>query len=106
MEQAINVESLLEKYSTEQVLKAIHNFYKCLVDLDQCEELFGKKSSGPRQTSHVQRTQATMTSTSKDYDEPVETSDHQPCHDCGGTIFLRTGTCHVCQTCGASQGCS
>lgn len=29
-----------------------------------------------------------------------------PCQDCGGTIFLRTGTCHVCQTCGVSQGCS
>jgi len=38
--------------------------------------------------------------------EPVQTSDHQPCGDCGGTFFLRTGTCHVCQTCGASQGCS
>ncbi len=36
----------------------------------------------------------------------VETSDHPPCGDCGGTFFLRTGTCHVCQTCGASQGCS
>ena len=34
------------------------------------------------------------------------TSDHQPCSDCGGIFFLRTGTCHVCQTCGASQGCS
>jgi len=36
----------------------------------------------------------------------VKTSDHQPCGDCGGTFFLRTGTCHVCQTCGQSQGCS
>ena len=38
--------------------------------------------------------------------EPIKTSDHQPCADCGGIFFLRTGTCHVCQTCGASQGCS
>ena len=38
--------------------------------------------------------------------KPVQTSDHQPCQDCGNTVFLRTGTCHVCQTCGASQGCS
>ena len=38
--------------------------------------------------------------------EPVRTSDHQPCQDCGGTFFLGTGTCHVCQTWGASQGCS
>ena len=43
MEQAINVEHLLEKYSFEKVLKVIHNFYKCLVDFDRCEELFGKK---------------------------------------------------------------
>jgi hypothetical protein len=39
-------------------------------------------------------------------EKPVETSDHQPCGDCGGTNFLRTGTCHVCQTCGSSAGCS
>jgi len=38
--------------------------------------------------------------------EGVETSDTAPCGDCGGIFFLRTGTCHVCQTCGASQGCS
>jgi len=38
--------------------------------------------------------------------QPVVTSDHPPCSTCGGTIFLRTGTCHVCQTCGSSQGCS
>lgn len=38
--------------------------------------------------------------------EPTKTSDHQPCGECGGIFFLRTGTCHVCQTCGASQGCS
>lgn len=38
--------------------------------------------------------------------EPVKTHDHPPCQDCGGVTFLRTGTCHVCQTCGASQGCS
>ena len=38
--------------------------------------------------------------------ESVQTSDHQPCGECGGSFFLRTGTCHVCQTCGASQGCS
>ena len=30
----------------------------------------------------------------------------EPCQDCHGTDFLRTGTCHVCVTCGASQGCS
>lgn len=36
----------------------------------------------------------------------VLTSDHPPCAQCGGIYFLRTGTCHVCQTCGSSQGCS
>lgn len=29
-----------------------------------------------------------------------------PCSECGGTDFLRTGTCHACITCGTSQGCS
>lgn len=36
----------------------------------------------------------------------VKTSDAPPCPDCGNTLFIRTGTCHVCQVCGASQGCS
>ena len=35
-----------------------------------------------------------------------KTVDGEPCRDCGGTEFLRTGTCHVCFTCGTSQGCS
>lgn len=38
--------------------------------------------------------------------QPVTTSDHVPCADCGGINFLRTGTCYVCLTCGSSQGCS
>lgn len=37
---------------------------------------------------------------------PVTTNDHVPCGECGGIEFLRTGTCYVCITCGASQGCS
>lgn len=32
--------------------------------------------------------------------------DLAPCSDCGGLNFLRTGNCHVCTTCGESQGCS
>ncbi len=39
-------------------------------------------------------------------DKPVMTNDHIPCGECGGIEFLRTGTCYVCMTCGASQGCS
>jgi ribonucleoside-diphosphate reductase alpha chain len=38
--------------------------------------------------------------------KPVTTNDHIPCGECGGIEFLRTGTCYVCMTCGASQGCS
>ncbi len=38
--------------------------------------------------------------------KPVMTNDHIPCGECGGIEFLRTGTCYVCMTCGASQGCS
>jgi ribonucleoside-diphosphate reductase alpha chain len=37
---------------------------------------------------------------------PVATNDHMPCGECGGIEFMRTGTCYVCITCGASQGCS
>jgi ribonucleoside-diphosphate reductase alpha chain len=37
---------------------------------------------------------------------PITTTDHPPCGECGGIEFLRTGTCFVCMTCGASQGCS
>ena len=29
-----------------------------------------------------------------------------PCGNCGGSHFLKTGTCHVCVGCGESQGCS
>ena len=42
----------------------------------------------------------------KDALKAVTTDDHAPCGDCGGIEFLRTGTCYVCITCGASQGCS
>ena len=38
--------------------------------------------------------------------ESVVSHDHQPCGECGGIDFRRTGTCFVCLTCGASQGCS
>ncbi|MBU2514054.1 vitamin B12-dependent ribonucleotide reductase [bacterium] len=37
---------------------------------------------------------------------PIATNDHMPCGECGGIEFMRTGTCFVCITCGASQGCS
>ena len=36
----------------------------------------------------------------------IDSGNRQPCGDCGGIDFLRTGTCFVCNTCGASQGCS
>ncbi len=38
--------------------------------------------------------------------EPVKSYDHQPCCNCGGSSFIRTGTCFVCDLCGSSQGCS
>lgn len=31
------------------------------------------------------------------------------CTECGNAdfrLFIRTGTCHACQVCGASMGCS
>lgn len=50
--------------------------------------------------------QSEPAATNEKYDKPQTTHDHVPCGDCGGTEFLRTGTCYVCITCGASQGCS
>lgn len=31
--------------------------------------------------------------------------DGTPCQDCGGSQFMRTGTCLTCLTCGNSAGC-
>jgi hypothetical protein len=39
-------------------------------------------------------------------EESVEEGGLEPCSKCGGSQFLRTGNCHVCTTCGDSQGCS
>lgn len=97
MEQTVGIENLLERYSTEQVMRAILNFYKCLIDHEQCHGVPINKDIKRQTKTVVQDMQS---------NRPVETSDHPPCGDCGGTFFLRTGTCHVCQTCGASQGCS
>lgn len=38
--------------------------------------------------------------------DTLVSGDLAPCPDCGGIEFLRTGNCHACLTCGASQGCS
>lgn len=37
--------------------------------------------------------------------ESKEVGGETPCSECGGSDFLRTGTCHVCISCGASAGC-
>ena len=97
MEKSVNVENLLERYTTEQVLRAIRTFYECLIDEEKCKGI------------NINRIEKIVPkAVVKDYQskDSFETSDHPPCGDCGGTFFLRTGTCHVCQTCGASQGCS
>jgi len=38
--------------------------------------------------------------------EGVAESTGNPCSECGGIEFLKTGTCAVCINCGSSQGCS
>jgi len=93
------LEEMLCKYSEVQILRAIVNSYKVINDLEP-----GKNN----QAMNIPTVSAPELSTT-DLDkepEPVATSDHQPCIECGGSFFLRTGTCHVCQTCGSSQGCS
>jgi len=88
----IRVEDLLQQYSEEQILRAIVNSYKTIIE---------NKHEG-MDVDSVKKSKPIPAKTS----EPVQTSDHPPCGSCGGTFFLRTGTCHVCQTCGTSQGCS
>lgn len=42
----------------------------------------------------------------KSITQNIDSGNQQPCGECGGINFLRTGTCFVCVTCGSSQGCS
>ena len=55
---------------------------------------------------NINRNKDAQNSFSIELAKPVTTDDHAPCSECGGIEFLRTGTCYVCITCGASQGCS
>lgn len=101
MDRTKHIEELLEHYSEEQILRAIVNSYKTIIE---------EKDPAPKnnatvsqlETAHAAQKSRPVMKTS----EPTATSDHPPCSCCGGTFFLRTGTCHVCQTCGTSQGCS
>lgn len=36
----------------------------------------------------------------------VANVDHPPCWKCGSTQFIRSGTCHTCQVCSETSGCS
>ena len=38
--------------------------------------------------------------------EIKKVNGQEPCPECGGSDFMRTGVCHVCVQCGTSQGCS
>lgn len=87
------VENLLQRYSEEQILRAIVNSYKAIISTKNLDRK--NNNSVIKKAKPVSETI-----------EPVPTGDHPPCSSCGGTFFLRTGTCHVCQTCGTSQGCS
>lgn len=101
MDRTKGIEELLQHYSEEQILRAIVNSYKTIIE---------EKGSTPRNTATVQNLKETPaiqpSRPAMKTNEPTVTSDHPPCSNCGGTFFLRTGTCHVCQTCGTSQGCS
>ncbi|MFH2132273.1 MAG: hypothetical protein ABIK68_17990 [bacterium] len=101
MDRTKRIEELLQHYSEEQILRAIVNSYKTIIE---------EKGPAPRNSAKVQEIKETATSQKTrpilKTSEPSVTSDHPPCGACGGTFFLRTGTCHVCQTCGTSQGCS
>jgi len=101
MDRTKRIEELLQDYSEEQILRAIVNSYKTIIeDKDPV-----RKNSATVQVVKESQTLQKPRSAMKT-NEPSVTSDHPPCSACGGTFFLRTGTCHVCQTCGTSQGCS
>jgi len=106
------VEHLLKRYSEEQILRAIVNSYKAILDsepdeigtIEESIKAIIKAEVDARDT--FEENMDAATNPVSDTVEPVATCDHPPCGACGGTFFLRTGTCHVCQTCGTSQGCS
>ena len=124
------VEHLLKRYSEEQILRAIVNSYKALIDTESSDITSIEKSIKTlidTERSDVATVESSIqaliesetdvatvlkenfdivTKPVSDTVEPVATCDHPPCGTCGGSFFLRTGTCHVCQTCGTSQGCS
>ncbi|MCP4757547.1 MAG: hypothetical protein GY866_42355 [Proteobacteria bacterium] len=89
MIQTSTIENLLARYSVEQILRAIVSSYKAIAESESLP--FVRIEKVAESTVAI---------------EPAKTSDHSPCRECGGSFFLRTGTCHVCQTCGRSQGCS
>jgi len=60
----------------------------------------------PREEEDNEDESAFLVDNVKEDQKPIATADHPPCAECGGIEFLRTGTCYVCITCGASQGCS
>ena len=124
------VEHLLKRYSEEQILRAIVNSYKAIIDTEPSDIAAIEESiktiinKEPNDVASVENSiqaildletdaptslEENLNITAKpvsDTVEPVATCDHPPCGTCGGSFFLRTGTCHVCQTCGTSQGCS
>lgn len=97
MDGSNRIEDLLDRYSEEQILRAIVNSYKTIIS--------EAETGNPQNQATVSQTMP-VTKVAIKTSEPSATSDHPPCSNCGGSFFLRTGTCHVCQTCGTSQGCS
>lgn len=69
-------------------------------------ELPGKKEVGKGKVFKADTGTLDLNHASGNGVAPVPSNDHMPCGECGGIEFMRTGTCYVCITCGASQGCS
>ena len=103
------IEQMLGKYSTVQMLRAILNSYVVISEMEPGKN--GKPVNMQAFSAPVQ-SEPTICVIPDPEPEPfkepesIATTDHPPCGTCGGNFFLRTGTCFVCQTCGTSQGCS
>jgi len=78
----------------DSIFRTLQRYYLENTEFDKLESIETENSAKTEQ--------------SNDFEKPstIDSGNRQPCSDCGGIDFLKTGTCYVCNTCGSSQGCS
>ncbi len=68
-------------------------------------EILDKAGTGKTRQDHISRISLGLQILRDNYNKQT-VRDGNACSTCGNGQFIRTGTCHVCTTCGTSQGCS